>query len=66
MEITAVVPALSDEFTCEPVFVREALGRPLEWTGAVPERLARRVERVLPRGTTLRSVLEGAAVGVRP
>ena len=29
-------PALSDDFTCEPVFVREALGRPLEWTGAVP------------------------------
>ena len=65
MEITAVVPALSDDFTCEPVFVREALGRPLEWTGAVPERLARRVERVLPPGTTLRSLLEGHAGGAR-
>jgi pilus assembly protein CpaF len=66
MEITAVVPALSDDFTCEPVFVREALGRPLEWTGAVPERLARRVERVLPPGTTLRSLLEGSGRGARP
>ncbi|HZP29993.1 MAG TPA: ATPase, T2SS/T4P/T4SS family [Acidimicrobiia bacterium] len=65
MEITAVVPALSDDFTCEPVFVREALGRPLVWTGAVPERLARRVERVLPRGTTLRSLLEGGGRGAR-
>jgi pilus assembly protein CpaF len=65
MEITAVVPALSDDFTCEPVFVREALGRPLEWTGAVPERLARRVERVLPPGTTLRSLLEGTGRGAR-
>jgi pilus assembly protein CpaF len=65
MEITAVVPALSDDFTCEPVFVREALGRPLEWTGAVPERLARRVERVLTPGTTLRSLLEGTGRGAR-
>jgi pilus assembly protein CpaF len=65
MEITAVVPALSDDFTCEPVFVREALGRPLEWTGAVPQRLARRVERILPAGTTLRSLLEGAGRGAR-
>jgi pilus assembly protein CpaF len=65
MEITAVVPALSDDFTSEPVFVREALGRPLEWTGAVPERLARRVERVLPAGTTLRSLLERGGRGAR-
>jgi pilus assembly protein CpaF len=65
MEITAVVPALSDDFTCEPVFVREALGRPLDWTGAVPARLARRVERVLPVGTTLRSLLEGPGRGAR-
>ena len=65
MEITAVVPALSDDFTSEPVFVREALGRPLEWTGAVPERLARRVERSLPAGTTLRSLLEGGGRGAR-
>jgi pilus assembly protein CpaF len=65
MEITAVVPALSDDFTCEPVFVREALGRPLEWTGAVPERLARRVARALPSGQTLRSVLEGTGPGSR-
>lgn len=65
MEITAVVPALSEHFTCEPVFVRESLGRPLVWTGAVPERLARRVERALPPGTTLRSLLEGSGRGAR-
>ncbi len=33
-EITAVVPSLADGETCEPIFVREGLGRPLEWTGA--------------------------------
>ena len=38
MEITAVAPTLSADQTYEPIFVREGLGRPLEWTGALPER----------------------------
>jgi pilus assembly protein CpaF len=62
MEILAVVPALSDDFTVEPIFVREALGRPLVWTGALPARLEARVDRSLPHGLTLRRIVEGAEV----
>lgn len=36
MEILAVAPALHDDFTVEPIFVREGLGEPLRWTGARP------------------------------
>jgi pilus assembly protein CpaF len=57
-EITAVVPSLRDGETCEPLFVREAIGRPLEWTGAIPPQLEARVDRVMPSGSRLRSVLE--------
>lgn len=57
-EITAVVPSLREGETYEPLFVREGLGRPLEWTGAVPPGLQARVDRSLPRGTTLRMLLE--------
>jgi pilus assembly protein CpaF len=45
MEITAVVPALRDDFSTEPVFVREHVGAPLLWTGAVPAALTERIER---------------------
>jgi hypothetical protein len=62
MEIVAVVPALSDDFTVEPVFARPALGRPLEWTGVLPARLEARVDRSLPRGLSLRAIVEGAEV----
>ncbi|MBA2528710.1 MAG: CpaF family protein, partial [Euzebyales bacterium] len=58
LEVIAVVPALHDDFSTEPVFAREALGRPLEWTGMVPPD-AERIERSLPEGMTLRSLLEG-------
>jgi pilus assembly protein CpaF len=58
-EIIAVVPALSDDFTVEPIFVREALGKPLLWTGALPTRLEGRVNRALPEGFTLRRIVEG-------
>jgi pilus assembly protein CpaF len=57
-EITAVSASLTDGFTCEPIFVRRDVGRPLEWTGAVPARLEARVARALPGG--LRDVLEAA------
>jgi pilus assembly protein CpaF len=60
MEITAVSPALADGFTCEPIFVRETFGTPLQWTGAIPARLDARVSRTLAAGMTLRDVLEGA------
>src|SRR5262245_33281945 len=45
MEIAAVVPALRDDFTIEPLFVRDRLGAPLRWTGALPTRLAERLGR---------------------
>ena len=40
MEIAAVVPALRDDFTVEPIFVRDGIGAPLRWTGALPPSLA--------------------------
>jgi len=61
-EITAVVPTLGEEQTFEPIFVRRALGAPLEWTGALPPGLETRVERALPRGTRLRDLLAPEAI----
>jgi pilus assembly protein CpaF len=49
-EIVAVVPSLRDDFTVEPLFVREHLGAPLRWTGAVPARLEQRMARVARGG----------------
>jgi pilus assembly protein CpaF len=46
VEIAAVVPALRDDFTVEPLFVRDDPRGPLRWTGALPPSLARRLERV--------------------
>ncbi|MDZ4826215.1 MAG: ATPase, T2SS/T4P/T4SS family [Actinomycetota bacterium] len=60
-EITAVAPTLTDDQTFEPVFVRKALGRPLEWTGALPPALEERVDRALPDGMKLRRLLDGHA-----
>jgi hypothetical protein len=61
-EIVAVAPSLGDDFTCEPIFVRDGIGRPIEWTGALPPDLEDRVDRVLPRGTNLRSLVERGGV----
>jgi len=55
--ITAVVPALTDGFTCEPIFVRDGDG-PLRWTGSMPERLEHRADRALGGTGALRAVLE--------
>ncbi|HLI56327.1 MAG TPA: ATPase, T2SS/T4P/T4SS family, partial [Actinomycetota bacterium] len=60
MEILAVVPAMTDNFSTEPIFVREALGRPLVWTGAYPPEVEL-IERSLPEGVTLAAVLAGRA-----
>jgi pilus assembly protein CpaF len=59
MEIAAVVPALRDDFTVEPLFVREGIGAPLRWTGALPATLAARLERVAGAGA-IHDVLAGA------
>lgn len=59
LEIRALVPALHDDFTSEPIFVRARVGAPMEWTGAMPPGdIAERVERVLPPGMSLSNVLE--------
>lgn len=65
MEILAVVPSLRDDFSTQPIFAREHIGAPLEWTGALPpEPLVERMERSMPGGGSLRSILgthEGVA-----
>ncbi|HEY2665496.1 MAG TPA: ATPase, T2SS/T4P/T4SS family [Actinomycetota bacterium] len=58
MEVLAVVPAMTDDFSTEPMFVREALGKPLVWTGAYPPEVEL-IERSLPEGTTMTAILEG-------
>ena len=63
-EITAVVPTLGEEQTFEPIFVRRALGEPLEWTGAIPPGLEARVDRALPNGTRVRDLLDPSAMAV--
>ncbi|MGH9025656.1 MAG: CpaF family protein [Acidimicrobiia bacterium] len=60
MQIAAVVPALRDDFTVEPIFVREALGQPLCWTGAIPGRLETNIDRVLGPDRRLRPLLEAS------
>jgi pilus assembly protein CpaF len=57
-EIAAVVPSLGEGETYEPLFVRDRLGRPLEWTGVLPPALTQRVDRVLPGSGGLRRLLE--------
>ena len=59
MEIAAVVPALRDDFTVEPLFVRDEVGSPLRWTGALPSRLEERLAKVLP-GAPLHAIVSGA------
>jgi pilus assembly protein CpaF len=58
MEVLAVVPAMTEDFSTEPIFVREALGKPLVWTGAYPPE-AELIERSLPEGATMTAILEG-------
>ncbi len=62
MEIMAVVPAMRDDFSAEPIFVREAIGRPLDWTGLFPsEQTTAIINRSLPPGLDLKAILEGRA-----
>lgn len=58
-EIRALMPALHDDFTSEPLFVRDRVGAPMSWTGAMPpDHLVARIESHLPRGISLATVLE--------
>jgi pilus assembly protein CpaF len=57
-EIIELVPSLHDDFSHEVLFRREALGRPLEWTGTMPHH-AEVLDRALPRGLSVAGILEG-------
>jgi Flp pilus assembly CpaF family ATPase len=61
-EISWVSPQLAGgNVVYEPIFRREALGQPLRWTGASPDAATTaRIERALPPGVTLASLLDGA------
>jgi pilus assembly protein CpaF len=60
MEIRALVPSLHDDFSSEPLFSRNRLGSPMEWTGAMPpDSLVRRLDRVLQPGLDLGAVMQG-------
>jgi pilus assembly protein CpaF len=60
MEIIAVVPAMREDFSTEPIFAREAIGRSLDWTGSFPpEQSTAIIDRALPHGLDLKSILEG-------
>jgi pilus assembly protein CpaF len=56
-EILAVVPSVGGEFSFETIFVREALGKPLVWTEVLPD-TATQLDRFLPRGRTVRGIVE--------
>ena len=58
MEVLAVHPSMSDDFTTEPLFVRRTLDDPLEWTGVLPpDGFVARVEAAA--GVSLRRICEG-------
>jgi hypothetical protein len=62
IEIAAVVPALRDGFSTAPIFNRESLGSPLDWTGTFPpEQTADIIRRSLSSGIDLKAILEGRA-----
>lgn len=59
-EILAVVPSLHDDFSTEPLFVRDRPGGPLVWTGALPAQADRMA---LAAGQAdLRGLCEGRVV----
>jgi pilus assembly protein CpaF len=62
VEVRAVVPALHEDFSSEPIFTRSRVGGSLDWTGALPPAdLVDRMERTLQDGQSLRALLERGA-----
>ena len=63
MELVAIpsMQGADDDFTVEPIFVRDGFGSPLRWTGSpLPTELERRLGRVLaPLGIAVSDLLEG-------
>jgi hypothetical protein len=58
VEIRALVPSLHDDFSTEPLYVRDRIGAPMEWTGALPPPpLSRQLARFLPEGQSLSSIM---------
>lgn len=58
MEIRAVVPSLHEDFSSEPLFVRNGLGSALTWSGALPPGgLTDRIERAT--GKSVAAVMSG-------
>ncbi len=59
-EIAVVPPQIAaDEFRLEPLFVRQDLGAPMEYTGApIPPSFERRMNRSLPDGVTVRGLCQ--------
>jgi Flp pilus assembly CpaF family ATPase len=64
VEIRALVPSLHEDFSSEPLFVRERMGGPMVWTGALPpEAIARRLQDTLPGGLSLVEMMKGTEAG---
>lgn len=62
MEIRTVVPSLHEDFSTETIFVRQRLGGPLEWTGALPpEPLSQRLESAAPEAGGLAALFRDGA-----
>jgi pilus assembly protein CpaF len=60
-EVRALVPSLHDDFSSEPLFLRDESGA-LQWTGALPPTpLANRLVEHVPGGRSLRQLMSGAA-----
>ena len=61
-EILTITPALAtEEFTTEPLFLRENLAGPLRWTGTLPPaETTERIELALPAGVDLKSIMAGS------
>lgn len=62
-EIRALVPALHDDFSTQPLFIRERMSGALEWTGALPpDRLGGRLAKDLADGASIPGLLRGEVV----
>jgi len=62
VEIRALVPSLHDDFSSEPLFHRERMGDPLEWTGSMPpDSLARLIDRSTPGHVSLSQMFESSS-----
>jgi Flp pilus assembly CpaF family ATPase len=60
MEIRALVPSLHDDFSSEPLFIRDRPGGPMEWAGSMPpDSLLRRFERAVRPGFDLGRLMHG-------